>query len=234
MENHKTVVLFVSFVAALCGMVAAQSSNPSREQKLAIRTFGGYPVSDNISSLWLAGSDGRPLLIVYFHGPRGWHKTQWKIDFKLENASPGWVQLGSENVTERIDVYPETWEVAIQAVKFNVRQSNTFLVLHTGELLVPQKVIPLGVFNLPTSTDKPASVLLLRTHLELAERIDKESRTGIHASQIGKPFHHSLTPPCKNSVTGLRFPSVATRGRLLPSTYSLPCWDSRVFSTYVQ
>lgn len=234
MEKHLPIVQFVSCVAALCGMAVAQPSTVAPERELAIKTFGGYPVSGNISSLWLAGSDGRPLLMIYFLGPKDWYETPWTIDFKFEDGKSGWVELRSENATVRVDVSPETWEVAIQAVKFNVRQSNTFLVLHTGELLVPQKVIPLGVFNLPTSTDKPASVLLLRTHLELAERIDKESRTGIHASQIGKPFHHSLTPPCKNSVTGLRFPSVATRGRLLPSTYSLPCWDSRVFSAYVQ
>jgi len=232
MENHKTVVLFVSFVAALCGMVAAQSSNPSREQKLAIRTFGGYPVSDNISSLWLAGSDGRPLLIVYFHGPRGWHKTQWKIDFKLENASPGWVQLGSENVTERIDVYPETWEVAIQGSKFSLRQSNTFLVLHTGELLVPQKVIPLGVFKLPQSTEKPPSLVLLRSYLELAERIDQEGRAGIHASEVGKSRHPSVTPPCQSFGSRLLFPPVITHGKLLPSKYSIPCWKN--ISMYIE
>jgi hypothetical protein len=234
MERRLPMVQFVSCVAALCGMVVAQPSTAVAEQELAIKTFGGYPVSDNISSLWLAGSDGRPLLMVYFFGPKDWYETQWNIDFKFEDGKPGWAELRSENATVRVDVYPETWEVAIQAIKFSVRQSNTFLVLHTGELLVPQKVIPLGVFDLPASTDKPASVLLLRAHLELAERIDKESRAGIHATQVGKSLYHSLTPPCKNLGTGPLFPPVITRGKLLPSTYSLPCWGSPVFSTYVQ
>src|SRR5215831_16802997 len=133
MGKHLPIVQFVSCIAALSGMVVAQPSTAAPEQELAVKTFGGYPVSDNITSLWLAGADGRPLLMVYFLGPRDWYETQWNIDFKFKAGQPGGVELRSENVTVRVDVYPETREVAIQAIKFSVRQSNTFLVLHTGE-----------------------------------------------------------------------------------------------------
>lgn len=234
MAKQLPVVPLLFCVAALCGIVVAQSSPPDPEHELAIKTFGGYPVSDNISSLWLSGSDGRPLIMVFFSGPKGWYETQWNVDFKFDDGKPGWAQLRSENVTVRVDVNPETWEVAIQASKFSVRQSNTFLVLHTGELLVPQKVIPVGVFDLPPSTDKPASLLLLRAHLELEERIEEEGRAGIHASEIGKHHYHSLTPPCKRVGFGLLLPPVISRGNFfLPTTYSLPCWRSSGLSTYV-
>jgi len=228
------VIPFVFCVAALCRMVVAQSSPAAPEHELAIKTFGCYPVSDNTSSLWLSGSDGRPLIMVFFSGPKDWYETQWKLDFKFEDGKPGWAELRSENITVRVDVNPETWEVAIQAKKFSAKQSNTFLVLHTGELLVPQKVIPVGVFDLPASTDKPASLLLLRSHLELAERIDEEGRAGIHAGQTGKYPYHALTPPCKGVGTELVFPPVITRGNYFPSTYSLPCGRSPGVSTYVQ
>lgn len=225
----------------------AQGSIVPPEQNLAIERFGGYPVSHNISSLWLSGSDGRPLVMIYYYGPKDWYETQWSLDSKLKIGKREWVELRSENVTVRVEVYPETWEVAIQARKFSVRQSNTFLVLHTGELLVPQEVIPLGVFDLPPSTDKPASVLLLRTYLELADRIENEAKAGINTSQIGKSPHHSLRRPCaqenidflyRNPRSGLRaallFPSVMSPEKLLSSTYAIPCRRSPVFSMNVQ
>ncbi len=219
-------------MAALCGTLVAQPPSASPEQKFAIKTLAGYPVSDHVSSLWLAGSDGRPLVMVYFYGPKDWYETQWNMDVKLEDGRPGWAELRSENITVRVDIYPETWEVAIQASRFSVRQSNTFLVLHTGELLVPQKVIPLGVFDLPPSTDKPASVLLLRAHLQLADRIDTEARAGIENAPIGRFSHRSLIPPCKTLGSAFRFPPAANGAKLLPSTYALPCRGS--FSTSFQ
>jgi len=50
--------------------------------------------------------------------------------------------------------------------------------LHAGEPAVPQKIISLGVFDLPASKDQPASVLLLRANPELMERINKEGVAG--------------------------------------------------------
>ena len=79
MEKHLPIVQFVSCVAALCGMAVAQPSTVAPERELAIKTFGGYPVSGNISSLWLAGSDGRPLLMVYFFGPKDWYERQIRM-----------------------------------------------------------------------------------------------------------------------------------------------------------
>jgi hypothetical protein len=52
--------------------------------------------------------------------------------------------------------------------------------LHAGEPSIPQKIIPLGVFDLPASKDQPASVLLLKANPELMERINKETATGDH------------------------------------------------------
>jgi len=231
MKEHLPIVQLVLCFATLCGVVVAQGSVAAPGQEFAIKTFGGFPISDNISSLWLTGSDGRPLVMVYFYGPKDWYETQWNINSKFEDGRLGWAELRSENVTVRVEVYPETWEVAIQASKFSVRQSNTFLVLHTGELLVPQKLIPLGVFDLPPSTDKAASVLLFRANLELAERIDLEGRAG---GRIVKSPHRFLTPPCNGLESDSLLPSAINRGKLLPSTYFLPCRRSPVSSTYVQ
>jgi hypothetical protein len=50
-----------------------------------------------------------------------------------------------------------------------------FLVLHTAEPSLPQKIVPLGIFDLPSSQEQqPASVLLLRANPGLMDRINQE------------------------------------------------------------
>ena len=119
--------------------------------------------------MWLAGPDRRPLVMVYFHGPDEWHNTNWKIASKFEKGKPGWAELQSEKITLRLSLNTETGEAGIQAGNFKIIESNTFLVLHVGESSVPQKIIPLGVFDLPASKDQPASVLLLQQNPGLLE-----------------------------------------------------------------
>jgi len=79
---------------------------------------------------------------------------------------------------EELSMNTETEEAGVQSSKFKISESNTFLVLHVGESLVPQKIISLGVFDLPASKNQPASVLLLEANPELVKRIDKEVAAG--------------------------------------------------------
>lgn len=150
------------------------------EEKFTVSGFGGYPISHSITSMWLAGPDHRPLLMVYFHGPEEWHNTKWKVDSKFEKGKPGWAELQSEKATLRLSVDTETGGAEVQSGKFKISESNTFLVLHAGEPSVPQKIIPLGVFDLPASKDQPASVLLLKANPDLMERINKEAAVPDH------------------------------------------------------
>jgi|SRR5579864_742668 len=169
MRHGQQVVRVVAFVA-FAALVSAIS-----EEKFAVSGVGAHPISRAVSSMWLAGPDRRPVLMVYFHGPDDWHNTKWKIDSKFEKGKPGWAELQSEKVTLRLSLNAETGEAGIQSGTFKVTESNTFLVLHTGEPSIPQRVIPLGVFDLPASKDQPASVLLLRANPELTDRINQEA-----------------------------------------------------------
>ena len=83
-----------------------------------------------------------------------------------------------EPVTLRLSMNTETGEAEVQSGKFKISESNTFLVLHTGEPSVSQKIVSLGIFDLPASKDQPASVLLFRANPELMERINKEGVSG--------------------------------------------------------
>jgi len=85
-----------------------------------------------------------------------------------------------EKATLRLSMDTETRDAEVQSGKFKISESNSFLVLHAGELSVSQKIIPLGVFDLPASKDQPASVLLLKANPELMERINKEAAAPEH------------------------------------------------------
>src|SRR3954452_1887394 len=162
----------------LTALIASAVAGP--DEMFTVSGFGWYPISHNITSMWLSGRDHRPLIMVYFHGPEEWHNTKWKVDSKFEKGKPGWAELQSEKATLRLSMDTETGEAEVQSGKFKVSQNKTFLVLHTGEPSVPQKIIPLGVFDLPASKDQPAPVLLLKANPELMERINKEAPAGNH------------------------------------------------------
>jgi hypothetical protein len=179
MSHEKSIVMRrLSLIGVVLTLVV--SAIAASEEKFTVSGFGGYPISNSLTSMWLAGPDHRPLIMVYFHGREEWHNTKWKVDSKFEKGKPGWAELQSEKVTLRLSMNTETGEAEVQSGKFKISESNTFLVLHTGEPSVPQKIISLGIFDLPASKDQPASVLLLRAKPQLIERINKEAAAGNH------------------------------------------------------
>lgn len=232
MKRYCAIALIASSVVILCEIITAES-----DDKLAVSRLEGCTLSRNVTSLWLAGPDHRPMLMVYFTGPVDWHKTVWKMDSKFEKGKPGWAELRSEVATLHLEIDPETGKAGVQREKFNIRTSNTFLVLHMGELLAPHKIIALGVFELPTSDRNPASLLLLQAHPELKERVNKEARADGFNSGTPNQWRPSLKEPCserrinllQRNTTSNFFrtflsPLSTTAGRSLEISYdALPC-----------
>ena len=157
--------------ALLCAVMIVLVA--TSEEKFTVSGFGGYPISGSLTSMWLVAPDHRPLLMVYFHGPDGWHNAQWQVASKFEKDKPGWAELKSEKATLRLSMNTETGQVGVQSTTFKVSENNTFLVLRTGES-IPQKIVPLGVFELLASKDQPAAVMLMRANPALVESINKE------------------------------------------------------------
>jgi len=122
--------------------------------------------------MWLTAPGGQPLIMVYFHGPENWHKTEWKFDSKIGKNFPAWVEFTSDKVTLRVGLDSEAGQAQVQSEKVSLHDANTFLVL---KVLDPKhsQVVPLGTFELRKSTDQPASVRLLGDHPELVEKINK-------------------------------------------------------------
>jgi hypothetical protein len=232
-QTMRRVTTTVIFLIALVATAIAAT-----EQKFAVSGFGGYPISGNITTLWLSGPHRHPILLVYFCGPNDWHKTLWNINSRFDKGKLGWAELQSENVTLRLEFDAETGEARVQSSEFKIGEKNVFLVLYTGELLVPQKIIPLGLFDLPRSNGQPASILLLQAHPELMARIKAELSSGNHSSKVGKTLRHPSPVwawPCtakhlddihKNTAmvgATLHFRMQLAPARILRSTYSLPC-----------
>lgn len=233
MKRYCAIALIASSVVILCGIITAEL-----DDKLAVSRLEGCTLSRNVTSLWLAGPDHRPRLMVYFTGSVDWHKTVWNMDSKFEKGKPGWAELRSEVATLHLEIDPETGKAGVQREKFNIRTSNTFLVLHMGELLVPHKIIPLGVFELPKSDRNPASLLLLQAHPELKERVNRQARAdGFNSGTMPNQWRPLLKEPCSkrrinlfernttsNFFRTFFFPLRTTVGRSLEISYdALPC-----------
>lgn len=167
-------------IAVIVTTISLFAVIPLAEDKFAVSGVGAYPISPGMTSMWLAGPDHRPLVMAYFQGPNGWHDAQWKVDSKFEKGKPGWAQLKSERATLRLSIDTETGEAEVQSSKFKVMENNTFLILHMGEASNTQKIIPLGVYGLIPSQDQPASILLLKAHPELAQRLNEEVAASQH------------------------------------------------------
>ena len=118
-EAAEVLVRGFALIVVIIALVATATAGP--EEGFTVSGVGSYPISHSITSMWLAGPDHRPLLMVYFHGPEEWHNTKWKVDSKFEKGKPGWAELQSEKVTLRLSMNTETEE----AREFNLASSRS-------------------------------------------------------------------------------------------------------------
>jgi hypothetical protein len=145
------------------------------EKIYKVSGVGAYPVSDALTSMWLAAPGGRPLIVVFFHGAPGWHKAEWKTASHFAKGEPGWAEFTSVRGRQRVWLNADTGNAEIQAQRVHISDANTYVVVHMSEDPALQKVVPLGTFDLPRSGSEPASVILLHEHPELVDKISRAS-----------------------------------------------------------
>lgn len=110
---------------------------------VGVTGMGSFPVSQNTLAFWLLQADGKPLAMVYYHGPAQWHDTEWKVDSQFTDKAVGWGQLKCAKATLRIRIDLDAGRAEIQHKPFSLIQNNTFLVVHTTE--AEEKIIPLVI-----------------------------------------------------------------------------------------
>ena len=160
---------------SLIFVYAVMLGQAESEKVYKVSGVGGYPISDELTSMWLAAPGGRPLVMVFFSGPAGWHKTEWKTSSKFAKGLPGWAEFSAAKARQRIWLDVDAGKAEIQSEKVNLPEANTYAVVHMTEDPALQKVVRLGTFDLPRSREDPASVILLHEHPEIMEAIKKAS-----------------------------------------------------------
>ena len=173
--NPRRAFAGISLFALAVSVASAQSEAAKVHKILGV---GAFPVSEELTSMWLSAPGGRPLIMVFFHGPTGWHRTQWKTSSKFEKGMPGWAEFTSARARQRIWLDVDTGKAEIQSEKVSIADANTYAVVHMTEDPALQKVVPLGTFDLPRSREEPSSVILLHELPEIMEAIKRASGAG--------------------------------------------------------
>jgi hypothetical protein len=68
--------------------------------------FGGYPLTDSVTSMWAAvsepASDTEKILtfLIYFRGAPGWHQGKWRSNATI-NQDPAVVEFSKEGISLR-------------------------------------------------------------------------------------------------------------------------------------
>jgi hypothetical protein len=138
---------------------------------------GAFPLSRTAVSMWiLGGADtdkSRPLVLVYFTGPENWHQQRWesKFDGNVERDAPVSYRLVSSSVTLEIRVSSDRKTFRVQGEEFGAAENNVFVVTNANNPKL-QRVEKIGRLNLPSDTDEPLSVVVLRDNAVLRSHLE--------------------------------------------------------------
>lgn len=153
------------------GLVTGAFAQAPVSGPLKVTGVGAFPISGEVSSLWLNGASGKPLVMVYCCGKKGWLDAKWDSSSKVEPSGWAWFQLTSPATTLRVRLNLESRQLEVQGSTSNLGAANTFLVLHADERPERQRILALGTFEMPVAGNDPASLALLTQHPSLVGRI---------------------------------------------------------------
>ena len=125
-------------------------------------SWGGYPLDDRVTSLWLSGpATGpssyrtQPLMMVYYVGPPGWHQLEWTFagDF---STLPALARLESAGYDLRVEYFNHERAI-VQGAEVDPSCANVFVVT---QLAGSWSVSPAAkvVFDVPTGVNPGAYV----------------------------------------------------------------------------
>src|SRR5215471_18416721 len=100
LKRIATLFLFITTMSQPC-FIEAKSN-----QSFEVGGAGGYPLSPELTSMWLLTPDGVPLLMAYFHGPEGWHNVEWHTEASFKKGDPSWAEFKSKTTTLRLWLDP--------------------------------------------------------------------------------------------------------------------------------
>lgn len=136
---------------------------------------GAYPVSDEVSALWLngpaTGSRPQPLIMVYYHGAAKWHDRKWQIDSKI-GKSPARARLVSGDLELIIEYGSGGREVKVQGQLVDLSVANVFLVSPIGQAEKPT-VTGVGLVRFEVPAEGNPAVYVLASNPDISKKVLK-------------------------------------------------------------
>src|SRR5258706_7426905 len=120
----------VLFLILGCSFTLGQAEP---EKVYTVSGVGAFPIAADMTSMWLAAPGVRPLIMVFFHGPTGWHDTEWKTSSKFAKGMPGWAEFTSAKARQRIWLDADSGKAEVQSEKVDTHEANAYLVVHMTE-----------------------------------------------------------------------------------------------------
>jgi len=162
----------------MCGFLClpALSEEP---KKFDVSGWGGLPLSDQVTSLWLNGPKElerpQPLLMVYFRGSSGWHKRKWDMDSRF-GKSPAWIRLKSPDLVLSIEYDKQFHRIAVQEEPVDLTKANVFLVSPVGDPSAKAKIESLGLVSLAVTGDAAPPLVILERNPEIKRAVFGEKQ----------------------------------------------------------
>ena len=156
----------------ICGSIASTFANESRKTEIVGQ--GAFPVSAEVSSLWLngpsAGARPQPVIMVFYRGPAGWHDRKWQIDAKVLET-PSHVSLKSPDLELSIEYGSGGHGVKVQGQDVDLKMSNVYLVTPVAQSGTSPSISGLGLIQFDVPKDANPAMYVLQSNPEIARRV---------------------------------------------------------------
>jgi hypothetical protein len=162
---------------ALLHSVAASPGQGER-----IDGYGGFPLSEQVTALWLNGAatKGRPqpVIMVYYRGAAGWHDRGWTIDGKWNTEgkasdAPSFIRLGSPDLDLSIECGGPDGGAKVQGKRVDLSKANVYLAAPVGDKGQETVVLALGKIRFEVPEEANPAVHVLDSHPDIAAQVLK-------------------------------------------------------------
>jgi len=155
-------------------LIVIGASRAFGEEPTGHTLFDAYPLSDSVASLCMnmvLDGRSRPVALVYFLGPPGWHKRKWESisHGSLVGGTEASYELTSGELVLSLRVSADAQTARVQGKPFALADSNVFLVRNADRPL--SEVVAFGRIDLLSITEQPLAVAAVRAHPPLAEAL---------------------------------------------------------------
>ena len=171
---RKLLIFCVFSILCSIAVPTASTRRVLANDNLTVVGWGGFPLSDRLTSLWLTNGEPvngvpQPLVLVYYLGEPGWHNRKWDVQSEFGQFS-SFIKLVSEGLTLSIE-YAGGDKAKVQGKAVDIASANVYLVSQVDGLPKDISVRPVGRIQTPIPDGVPAGAFVLKNNPEIAAKI---------------------------------------------------------------